>query len=133
MTVALRILVVLVAILLVVLAVRLIGRWQRPSHPSIDLGDFGPRPGVVLFTSTDCVNCVQARDVVGSLGIQAREVTWELEPAIFERLGVEAVPLTVVIDEAGNVELLTTSVPRRSAVRRAAQRAGVLGRERPSL
>lgn len=122
----LRILVVLVAILLVVLAVRLIGRWQRPPHPSIDLGDFGPRPGVVLFTSTECVNCRRAREIVGSLGIEAREVTWELEPAVFERLGVEAVPLTAVIDEAGNVELLAASVPRLGAVRRAAERVGLL-------
>lgn len=117
---------VLVAILLVIVAARLIGRWQRPSHPALDLGDFGPRPGIVLFTSTDCVNCKSARAVVESLRAPVREVTWELEPAVLERLGVEAVPLTVVVDAEGRIELLTAGVPRRRSLQQAAQRAGVL-------
>lgn len=126
MTFALRVIVVLVAILLVIVAARLIGRWQRPSHPALDLGDFGPRPGIVLFTSTDCVNCKSARAVVESLRVPVREVTWELEPAVLERLGVEAVPLTVVVDAEGRIELLTAGVPRRRSLQRAATRAGVL-------
>jgi hypothetical protein len=128
MTIALRVVVVLVAILLVIVAVRLVGRWQRPLHPALDLGDFGPRPGVVLFTSTDCVNCRRARDVVEALGIEAREVTWELEPAVLEAVGVEAVPLTAVVDREGRIELLTAGVPRRRSLLRAAARVGLVAR-----
>jgi hypothetical protein len=126
-SVALRVVLVVVAVLLVIAAARLIGRWQRPSHPALDLGDFGPRPGVVMFTSTDCVNCKRARAVVEALGLEAREVTWELEPAVLEALGVEAVPLTAVVDSEGRIELLTAGVPRRKALLRAATRAGVVG------
>lgn len=128
MTVALRVVLVVVAVLLVIVAARLIGRWQRPSHPALDLGDFGPRPGVVLFTSTDCVNCKSARAVVEALGLEAREVTWELEPAVFEAVGVEAVPLTAVVDGEGRVELLTAGVPARRSLHRAAQRVGLAAR-----
>jgi glutaredoxin len=125
-TIALRVIVVVVAILLVIAVARLIGRWQRPSHPALDLGDLGPRPGIVLFTSTDCVNCKRARTVVESLEVPVREVTWELEPKLLEAVGVDAVPLVAVVDGEGRIELLTAGVPRRRPLRRAAQRAGVL-------
>jgi len=126
MTVAIRVALVLIAVLVVIAGARLIGSWQRPSHPPIDPGDFGPRPGVMLFTSTDCENCKEALRRVGALGAEVREVTWELEPAVFKRVGVEAVPLTAVVDEAGRVELLAAGVPRKNALKRAMARAGLL-------
>ncbi len=124
-----RIAVVLVIVVIVVIVVRLLGRWQRPAHPAIDLGDLGPRPGIVLFTSTDCVNCERARAIVESLGVQPREVTWELEPARFDAVGVEAVPLTVVVGGDGTVELLAAGVPRRRSLQRAAGRAGLIAHQ----
>ncbi len=126
MMIATRVVIVLIAAVVVIVVMRLAGRWQRPSHPPIDLGDVGPRPGVVLFTSTDCTNCKEARAVVGSLGVEVREITWELEPGVFESAGVEAVPLVTVVDAVGHTELLAAGVPRRSALRRAVGRAGLL-------
>lgn len=126
MTVALRIVVVIAAILVVIAVSRLIARWQGPAHPPIDLGDFGPRPGVVVFTSTDCANCKEALAAVRSLEVPYREVTWELEPAVFDGIGVEAVPLTTVVDDEGGVEFLSAGVPRKRSLNRAAQRAGVM-------
>ena len=64
--------------------------------------------------------------IVESLGLPMREVTWELEPDVFEEIGVEAVPLTAVVDEAGSVEWLAASVPRKGSLQRAAARAGVI-------
>jgi len=125
-TVALRIVVVIAAILVVIAVSRLIARWQGPAHPPIDLGDFGPRPGVVVFTSTDCANCKEALAAVRSLGVPYREVTWELEPAVFDGIGVEAVPLTTVVDDEGGVEFLSAGVPRKRSLLHAAQRAGVM-------
>ena len=69
---ALRIVLIVAAIVVVIAVTRLIARWQRPSHPPIDLGDFGPRPGVVLFTSTDCANCKEALALVRSLDLPHR-------------------------------------------------------------
>ncbi len=112
-------------IVVVVVAARLIANWQRPSHPPIDLGDFGPRPGLVVFTSTDCSNCKEAMAVVGALGVEVREVAWELEPSVQEAVGVEAVPLTAVVDADGTIEALVTGVPRRRQLERAARRAGL--------
>ena len=121
-----RIALVLGAVLLVIVAVRLVGRWQRPSHPPINAAAIPSGPGVVVFTSTDCANCRAALGVVETLGVGIREVTWELEPGVFEAAGVEAVPLTVVVGDEARVELLATGVPRKSALRRAAARAGLL-------
>lgn len=123
---AMRIVLIVAAILLVIAVTRLIARWQRPSHPPIDLGDFGPRPGVVVFTSTDCANCKEALAVVRSLDVPYREATWELEPAVLEAIGVEAVPLTTVIDDAGVLQLLAAGVPSRRSVKKAALKAGLL-------
>ncbi|GMQ86579.1 MAG: hypothetical protein BMS9Abin07_2163 [Acidimicrobiia bacterium] len=125
MTIVVRVVIVLVAAVIVIGVMRLAVRWQHPSHPPIDLGGVGPRPGVVLFTSTECSNCKEALTVVGSLGVEVREVTWELEPAVFESAGVEAVPLVAVVDAAGHTELLAAGVPRQHALRRAVRRAGL--------
>ena len=122
---ALQIAIVLVAIVVVIGAVRLFARWQRPSHPPVDAAGLGEEPGVVIFTSTDCANCEKARRVIGSLDVPIREVTWELEPSVFEDRGVEAVPLTAVVDASGRVEYLTAGVPRKRSVVRAAERAGL--------
>lgn len=120
-----RIAVVALAILVVIVAVRILARWQRPAHPPVDLGALVSNPGLVLFTSTDCASCAGARRVVTSLGVPVREVTWELEPAVMERIGVEAVPLTAVVDHGGTAVWLGTGVPRKSRLERAARRAGL--------
>ena len=121
-----RIGLVLGGALLVIVAVRLLGRWQRPSHPKINAEAIPKGSGVVVFTSTGCANCKAALAVAESLDVDIREVTWELEPGAFEAAGIEAVPLTVVVGKSGDIELVATGVPRKSALRRAAARAGLL-------
>lgn len=121
-----RLALVVVAIVVVIAVVRIAARWQRLAHPPIRLGELATSPGIVLFTSSDCVSCAGARRVVTSLGHPVREVTWELEPSIMEQAGVEAVPLTAVVDGRGEVTWLGTGVPRKGALERAARRAGLV-------
>ena len=126
MSIAVRIAVVLLAVLIVIVIARFIGRWRGPSHPPIDLGGFAERPGVVVFTSTDCSNCKEVLGMVESLDVPLREVTWELEPTVFEDLGVESVPLTAVVNADRQVELLVAGVPRSRSLGAAVRRAGLL-------
>lgn len=126
MSIAVRIAVVLLALLIVIVIARLVGRLRQPSHPPIDLSGFAESAGVVVFTSTDCSNCREALAMVESLGVPLREVTWELEPTVFEELGVQSVPLTAVIDADRQVELLVAGVPRGRSLGDAARRAGLI-------
>jgi len=125
-SITVRIAVVLLAVLIVIVIARLVGRLRRPSHPPIDLTDFAENAGVVVFTSTDCSNCREALAKVESLGVPLREVTWELEPTVFEELGVQSVPLTAVVDADRHVELLVAGVPRGRSLGDAVRRAGLI-------
>lgn len=109
-------------VVLAIVVARLAGRWSRPAHPPIALTGLGREPGVVMFTSTDCTTCHDARARVESLGVPFREVTYELEQKRFEAAGVVAVPLTVVVDAGGQVLAQFTGVPPRRALARAVAR-----------
>ena len=115
----------LALVLAVIGGVRLIARWQKPPHPAIDLDGLGDRPGVVVFTSTDCTTCSEAMHVVGEAGPVVREVTWELEPRLFDRYHVEAVPLVAVLDGAGRSVFFATGIPDRARFRSAIRKAGI--------
>ncbi len=125
MTPLVSVIVVLGLALVVVLAVRLISRWQKPPHPPIDLDGIGERPGVVVFTSTDCTTCCEAMRVVGGASSSLREVTWELEPQLFDRYHVEAVPLIAVLDDSGRSLFFGTGVPDAARLRTAIRKAGI--------
>lgn len=125
MTPFLRVAIVLALVLVVVVVVRLVARWQGPQHPPVDLDGLGERPGVVVFTSTDCATCSQAMKVVGDGGAAVREVTWELEPQLFEEYRIEAVPLVAVIDGHGRSILFETGVPDRNRYRKALRSVGI--------
>jgi hypothetical protein len=125
MTPLVSVIVVLALALLVVGAVRLIARWQKPPHPPIDLDGLGHRPGVIVFTSTDCKTCSKAMLVVGEADSAVREVTWELEPHLFDRYNVEAVPLIAVLDAAGRSVYFGTGVPNGARFRSAIRKAGI--------
>ena len=64
----------------------------------------GLDPGVYLFTSATCADCVEVRarlaDMLGSVGYV--EIRWEDEPDLFTRLGIDAVPCTVVVGGDGS-------------------------------
>lgn len=104
-------------------------RWSRPVHPAVDVSGLGVAGGIVLFTSTDCTTCRGARERAERHGVVVREVTHELEPGEFRSRGVEAVPLTVVVDAGGEPVAQFAGIPRRRSLARAvaAIRPPVLG------
>jgi len=102
---------------------RFAARRYRPRHVTVDVSDLGDRPGVVVFTSTDCETCTAALAAVERLGAPIREVTWELEPAVFEERDVAAVPLVVVVSASGEPVGQTTGVPRDRWLRDVWERA----------
>lgn len=64
----------------------------------------GLLPGIYLFTSADCAECSLARSKLDdSLGERLyHEVAWDCQPEIFIRLGVEAVPATMIVEADGS-------------------------------
>jgi hypothetical protein len=86
---------------LVVTGVAFLARRQRPGAVESDNGLLGP--GVYLFTSSTCADCVAARqDLVDNLGGGAfTEIEWERDPEAFTRAGIDVVPTTVVVAEDG--------------------------------
>ena len=64
-------------------------------------------PGVYLFTSSTCADCVGARerleDMLGSGGYM--EIGWEDDPGLFTHLAIDAVPCTVVVGDDGSASL----------------------------
>ncbi len=79
----------------------------------------------MIFTSTDCSTCVEAMRTVGGVSAPIREVTWELEPHLFDQYHVEAVPLIVVLDRTGRSTMFETGAPRRSRYAKAVRAAGI--------
>lgn len=102
-------------------------RFQRPTHGRVDVHGIGLPAGIVIFTSTDCATCRDALASVRAAQAPVREVTWELESALFERVGVTAVPLTIVVDGAGNTIAQMVGVPRRRKLSRAVASLGTAG------
>ena len=120
-------LIIAVGVVVVALAIAYAAtKMRRPIHPDIVVGDVGERPGVVMFTSTDCSTCKQTIERLKAAAIPFREVTHELEPARFETWEVMAVPLTVFLNESSEAVALLTGVPTKRAIVRAAARAGIV-------
>ncbi|MFQ5555440.1 MAG: glutaredoxin family protein [Acidimicrobiia bacterium] len=117
--IALRILLVAVGAIIVGLGTVGARKHRQPVHPAVDLSGTGLPTGVVLFTSTDCSGCDEARRALGAAGIDYREVTWELEGRLLEDAGVEAVPLAVFRDETGATVAQIAGAPRGRSVARA--------------
>ena len=117
------------AVVAVLIAARFVAmgfsRFIRPSHPEVTVGEVGERPGIVMFTSTDCSTCREAIRRLRDVGVPFRQVTYELEPQRFDTWRVSAVPLTVVIDGESNVVSVMTGVPSAKQLRRDLRRAGI--------
>jgi hypothetical protein len=77
---------------------------RRPSRRGRPLTGAGLRPGVYLFTSKTCADCLTARDrLVDSLGANGfTEIEWEASPALFARVGIDVVPCTVLVADDGS-------------------------------
>jgi hypothetical protein len=118
---AARLVVVTVAVAVVVVVGRFRSR-RRPAPLNVK-GNF-ESPGVHLFTSETCDSCDVARrryrQVLGEHGFV--EHSWEDEPALLERLGVEEIPVGTVIGEGGSEIASFRLVPNVRALRRAAAR-----------
>ena len=96
---------------------RLSRPWQDSAHPQLQIPPGELPAGVVLFTSTDCDQCANARAALRRAGISYREVTWEIESDRFERYGVQGVPLLAQLDDAGRQLHLSAGVPTRRTLR----------------
>lgn len=94
-------------------------------HPGVSLDELGFEPGIVIFTATGCDVCAEVRAMAAATGANVREVTNELEAALFDRAGVVAVPLTAVVGRRGDIVRQFTGVPRRSSLQRSVKRAGL--------
>lgn len=120
-----RLLVAVGVIVLSLLIAFVASKVRRPIHPDIVVGEVGDRPGVVLFTSTDCSTCKKTIARLKAASVPFREVTHELEPTRFESWEVVAVPLAVFLDESSEPVALLTGVPTARAIRKAAVHAGL--------
>lgn len=114
----LRILAIAILAAAVVGTALLTRRWQRPVHRTVSVAGRGFPPGYVVFTSTECDNCKAALSVVKATGEPLREVTWELEPALMEELGIESVPLVIRIGDDKEAISQIVGVPSSRWLRR---------------
>jgi glutaredoxin len=122
---AVRLLVAVGVIVSALVLAAVVSRYRKPVHPTVQVGEVGARPGVVLFTSTDCSTCKQTIERLKQLEIPYREITYELESHRFDTWRVVAVPLTVFVDEHDHVGRVFTGVPSRRSLRGAASSVGI--------
>lgn len=89
--------------LVVALAASLAIRRGNRGKPQL-IDNAGLAGGVYLFTSSACQGCSPARravaDALGADGFI--ELNWEAMPGEFARLGISAVPATLVVSEDGS-------------------------------
>lgn len=77
---------------------------RRRQSELASVGARGLSPGMYLFSSSSCVDCLAARgrleDALGASGFV--EILWEDEPVLFAELGIDVVPCTVVVSADGS-------------------------------
>lgn len=71
------------------------------------LRSVGLEPGVYLFTSGTCEECQVARERLEEIALSPRpeEIRWDERPDLFQHLGVDAVPSTLVVGRDGSASL----------------------------
>lgn len=88
---------VVAALASILLRARLSGRPRRLEDTRLD-------SGVYLLTSAACPDCASVRraltEALGGEGFT--ELSWEEEPGVFHRLGVDAVPATLIVGRDGS-------------------------------
>lgn len=105
-------------------AVAAVARRRVSYHPRLDIEGTGFAPGLVIFTSTECRRCKVVLAEAKATGAPLREVTYEIEAALHEQLGVTGVPLTLVVDPTGRLSAQFAGLVGRGRLRRALTRSG---------
>jgi len=76
---------------------------RRPAAHLVTTKTAGLAPGVYLFTSSTCVDCVAARaglvDALGPTGFVT--IDWDDDPGPFAEFEIDAVPCTLIVSEEG--------------------------------
>ncbi|GBE24640.1 MAG TPA: hypothetical protein ENG98_02050 [Actinobacteria bacterium] len=97
-------LIVVVALVAIVAGLTYVAnRFGEPKHEPVVLGNVSVPAGVVLFSSTECSRCKIVAADLRKLAVPLREITHELESGILEEVGVDAVPLTLLVAEDASV------------------------------
>lgn len=102
----------LVGLVAVIVVVAVVVLRRRPIVRSRSVSATGLPEGVFLMTADGCDTCRRARDTLTRRGIAHTELSWEKNPEVFERLGVDAVPSVLRIDETGSGIWYRGGVPR---------------------
>jgi hypothetical protein len=118
-------LILVVAVIAAAAAGGLLARRTSSGHPPVHIDGAGFSSGLVVFTSTECSKCKDVIAAAKATGAPLREVTYELEPGLQERVGVVGVPLTLVIDNTGLLSRQFAGSVGEQKLRRALDRAGV--------
>lgn len=117
----------LVVVLVMAFAWLVAQAWRRRARQGmVRVAPLGPGPAVMVFTSASCGECGPVLEMVAaSAGKRlVREVRFEDQPDLFERAGVGAVPLTVVVTAGGRVIEEFAGMPPRRGLARAIERLG---------
>jgi hypothetical protein len=122
--VAFRLLVVAGVVVVAVVAALTARRLAAPRHPPLRSAGVPLPPGLVVFTATTCDRCREALSVARATGVPLREITYELEAELFATLGVDGVPLMLIVDQGGIPRRLLAGVPARRTLRRELAAAG---------
>lgn len=85
---------------LVVVAIVVLRR--RPIVRSRAVTRTGLPFGLYLLTSDGCDTCSRARDTLTRRKLAYTELSWERNPEIFDRIGIDAVPSLLRIDQDGD-------------------------------
>lgn len=74
------------------------------SGPSRRVSGIDLAPGTHFFSSASCGQCSPARRLLiehfGTEGFSEHE--WEREPGLFQAIGIDAVPATLLVDSGGS-------------------------------
>lgn len=103
---------VLVLVLTGLVVAVLVGFRSRPFIRSRRISSTGLEAGLYLFTSTSCGTCGRARTELERRRLPFTEISWQDDPALFEELGMDAVPSVVAVDPDGEGRWWRGEVPR---------------------
>lgn len=105
--------VILVGAVAAVVVVAIVVLRRRPIVRAREVEPAGLPPGIYLMTSDGCDTCARARETLTRRKVAYTELSWEKNPEAFDRLGVDAVPSVLRIDEGGRGTWWRGGVPRR--------------------